>query len=95
MNPVRPKTYICVCYILYYITEYWKICTNVYWEFYECDLFNVLNDDIAVYSELGDVYLTDDLNACIGEKYDFGLERFVDMPVDDNVILQKHRYSYD
>lgn len=73
--------YFCVCYIP---PENSMVYKNVHSNLYECDFFEILNDDILIYSDKGTVFLTGDTNSRVGEKHDFiddmNLNRYVYMP---------------
>ena len=76
--------YLCTCYIP---PESSNVYKNPVSPLYEYDLFDQLNNDIRNYSNIGDVYVTGDLNARTGQRSDIvdniNLQRYVNMPQDD------------
>ena len=90
-------TFIGLCYIPPENSSLYKYPTS---ELFECDLYSVLNDDILLYSDQGNVYLLGDFNARTGQKQEFvdnlGLNRFVNMPdSDDSSVHVDIRKSND
>lgn len=79
--------YFCVCYIP---PENSMVYKNVHSNLYECDFFEILNEDLLLYSDKGVVFLTGDTNSRVGEKHDFienyNLNRYVVMPDNDSNI---------
>ena len=77
--------YFCTCYIP---PESSNVYKNAISPLYEYDFFDQLNIDISNYSNLGDIYVTGDLNARTGQRSDIidniNLQRYVTMPQDDN-----------
>ena len=81
---VENDVYFCVCYIP---PEGSAVYRNIRSSLFEVDFFELLNQDIMLYNNLGDVYLTGDLNSRVGQNPDYihniDLDRFIDLPTDD------------
>ena len=81
---VDNDAYFCVCYIP---PEGSAVYRNRKSSLYEVDFFELLNADYMFYNNLGDVYVTGDLNSRVGENLDYieniDLDRFVNIPIDD------------
>ena len=83
-------TYLCLTYIP---PEESSLYKNVNSSLFEFDFFEQLSIDYRRYSDLGDVYLTGDLNSRTGELPDFipdiYLDRYLDMPQDTDVYTSE------
>ena len=67
---------------------------NVNSSLYEFDFFEHLNTCIRKYSDLGDVYLSGDLNSRTGDQpdyiHDISLDRYIDLPDASRCTFDLH-----
>lgn len=87
--------YFCTCYIP---PEDSPVYRNVQSNLFEFDFFKTLSDDILMYSNMGNVYLTGDFNSRTGQLPDFvenlNLDRFISLP-DNYTSNISNRLSQD
>ena len=87
---VNNDIYLCLCYIP---PENSSVYKNGQSDLYECDLFDIINDDVLLFQDRGDIFLCGDLNARVGENDDClentGLDRFIDLPDSVQRVLPK------
>ena len=85
---VENDIYLCLCYVP---PENSSVYKNGNSELYECDFFDVINDDILYFQNRGDIFLCGDLNARVGECDDCleytGLGEFIDLPDSVHRVL--------
>ena len=87
---------LCLCYIP---PEGSSVYRNENSDLYDYDFFESLNNDIIRYSELGTIYLAGDFNSRTGSELDFvpdiGLDRFVDVPLNEDSSSLSKRKNFD
>lgn len=89
--------YFCTCYIP---PENSSVYKNVNSDLFECNFFDMISDDVLVYSEQGKVVICGDTNSRVGIRPDYidnlHLDRYIDVPFETvNESILGERKSND